>query len=182
MNRKINRALAIVFLSLFLISNSFGLPQGAERAWGELEPGNLGDVNLFNGTLNMRIPIFNITGRDNNQIPIVLNLNKDWRKYYYAWAQAPGTAERYTTNCAVVYLDGVPNGTQCNFEGSAPPFPNLVQFYKKIMPTVQNPVNNGYVPGLLYGIRTLLGNLDKIQVQPVTKLLLTRSFHAEIIL
>jgi hypothetical protein len=149
MDRQITKTLAIVFLGFFLFSNVFALPQGSQRAWSAVEPGSLGDVNLFNGTLNMGIPLLNIGGRGDTQVPLTLRLGKNWRKFYYTWSQAPGTAERYTTNCIVVYLDGAPSGTQCTADGR--PVENLTNIHKKIIPSNFNSLDIGYNPGLLYG-------------------------------
>src|SRR5215213_593955 len=119
MKAKLNKLLLRSFLKtltiLILIQVTiFAAPKNSVAPWNEVEMGSLGNVNLFNGTLNMGFPLLNIGGRGETQVPLVLRLNKNWTKYFYTYVQSTtGPYGITSVLCSLLYEGGSPNAFQC---------------------------------------------------------------------
>ncbi len=128
-----------------------GVPRGSQAPWSKVEAGSLGDVNPFNGSLNFGIPLFSAGGRGDIEIPLMLRLGKNWRKYLYTY-YLTGSGEQHSSRCVLDEEGNAPNLAECidsdsrNRTGTSPDSARVM-----IFPNLDNELDPGYGPGFLVG-------------------------------
>jgi RHS repeat-associated protein len=175
------QTISLILLLLGSQTAILAVPSGSQRPWSKIEPDSIGDVNLFNGTLNMGIPLLNLGGRGETQVPLVLRLNKPWTKYFYSYVVSQVGAYSFSVNCTLDEEGGAPSLLECvdrsgyaiNSTVQDPirlmVFPRLDTTFEKAsgyLPSGQGfLVELGYGPGLLTG-QTMIGKSDECRYPP----------------
>ncbi len=147
MNAKIKR-MGRMFLGVGIFASCIlsvlGLPAGSESPANK--SAGIGNVNLFNGTLQMGLPLLSIGGRGETQIPINLRLIEEkWRKSYYYYVE-PSTSVGYSFSVACSSIQRYSQAPILNCQG-APTNPEPVQ--KTIWATFEAEIALGFKPGML---------------------------------
>ena len=141
----------IVFLIILSTSLSYvaALPSGSKSPWND--PSALGDVNDFNGSLNMGIPLLTVGGRGETQLPLVLRVGQfKWRKFVYTFLQpqSPAPYSFPSMFCGVlqtIYGAGYPINCDMSTWTNPQPVKRLTTL------NLDKEVDTGYGPGLVMG-------------------------------
>lgn len=157
------------FAVLLLIKLSiFAVPRNSPRPWDSNASGSLGNVNLFNGTLNLGLPLLHAGGRGDVEIPLSLRLNSSWAQMYYTYVTNNGYSGSRPVQCKLDEEGWAPSITDCvDFQGYSTSSPEMQPVHLMVFPrlddqngTVKN--NSGglgleYGPGTL-AFRTMVGS------------------------